>query len=59
MSIEEARDADEQDEEGDEEDNEMVFGVEEELGQRNSYVVAAGSVRVTVLLEVFVGSLIC
>ena len=37
----------------------MVVSVEEELGQCNGYVIAAGSVRVTVLLEVIVSSLVC
>ena len=37
----------------------MVFSVEEELGQSNSHIVAAGSVRVAVLLEVFISSLVC
>lgn len=37
----------------------MVFSVEEELGQSNGHIVAAGSIRVAILLEVFVSSLVC
>ena len=58
MSVEEARDEDEQDEEGEEEDGQVVLGVEQEPWQRNGDVVAAGAIGVAVLLEVLVSSLI-
>ena len=58
VDIEEARDHHKQNEEGEAEDRDLIFVFEQELGQGNGYVVASRAVRVSILLEVFVGSLI-
>ena len=58
MSVEEAWDAHQQDEEGKDQDGKVVLGIKKHLGQSDGDIVAAGSVGVAILLEVLVSSLV-
>ena len=58
MSVEEAWDAHQQDEEGKEQDGKVVLSIKKHPGQSDGDIVATRSVGVAILLEVLVSSLI-
>jgi hypothetical protein len=58
VNVEEAGHYDQKDEEGAAEDGNLVFGLQQELGQGDRNVVGSGAVGVAILLEVLIGNIV-